>query len=182
MRRDKEGGGEFLKTWWDQISIWKLPDAGSSFYEKDRTTAKVDTYKGIIEHRDIQRILQRPRTFLGNNWEPPQLSFSFIRANLIFWWRCQFGKPTHYITVVARPSFKFLDILWFDFSFIFSSAFYFVSLQHFISFLFSIFISFHFSILFRFSSAFWFIFSSAFYFLSLQHFDLPLQNLCRRTS
>jgi len=119
MRRDKEGGGEFLKKWRDQISIWKLPDAGSSFHEKDRTTAKVDTYKGIIEHRDIQRILQRPRTFLGNNWEPPQLSFSFIRANLIFWWRCQFGKPTHYITVVARPSFKFLDILWFDLLFIY---------------------------------------------------------------
>ena len=118
MRRDKEGG--FLKTWWYQISIWKLPDAGSSY----RTTAKVDTYKGIIEHRDIQRILQRPRTFLGNNWEPPQLSFSFIRANLIFWWRCQFGKPTNYITVVARPSFKFLDILWFDFSFIFFSIRY----------------------------------------------------------
>ena len=77
----------------------------------------IDTNKGIIEHCNIQTILQRPRIFLGNSWKPPQRSFLFIQANIIFLMEMPIWKAHTFHYRGGKTIFQvpWYSLIWFIF-------------------------------------------------------------------
>jgi hypothetical protein len=144
-----------VKTRWYPISIWKLPDAGSSFHKKDQTTAKRWCLQRNNRTSRHSENLTEAAYVLREQLRTTSAVFlvhtgkSYILMEMPIWK----AHKLHYRggkTIFQVPRYIFFDLIYF--SFILSSAFYFdlLCLRHYVC-----------SIIYCLQHFTWFIMSSA---------------------